>query len=63
MDPKVNLTSKIAKVSIPVATAGIEAEGTAYRMDGIPLRLKKVLDTDRLSDAHVLSTLIEKVIA
>jgi formylmethanofuran dehydrogenase subunit B len=63
MDPKVNLTSRLATVCIPVATAGIEAEGTAYRMDGIPLRLKKVLDTDRLSDAEVLSTLIEKVMA
>ena len=63
MDPKVSLTSKVAKVCIPVATAGIEAEGTAYRMDGIPLRLKKVLDTPRLSDAEVLSQLIEKVMA
>ncbi len=63
MDPKVSLTSKIAEVCIPVATAGIEAEGTAYRMDGIPLRLKKVLDTSRLSDAEVLSQLIEKVMA
>ncbi|MBU7037240.1 MAG: formylmethanofuran dehydrogenase subunit B [Theionarchaea archaeon] len=61
MDPKVSLTSRIAKVSIPVATAGIEAEGTAYRMDGIPLRLKKVVDTTRLSDAAVLSRMIEKV--
>jgi formylmethanofuran dehydrogenase subunit B len=63
MDPKVNLTSRIAKVCIPVATAGIEAEGTAYRMDGIPLRLKKVLDTPRLSDAEVITQLIEKVMA
>ena len=63
IDPKVNLTSKVAKVCIPVATAGIEAEGTAYRMDGIPLRLKKVLDTSRLSDAEVMTQLIEKVMA
>ncbi len=63
MDPKVNLTSKIAQVCIPVATAGIEAEGTAYRMDGVPLRLKKVLDSPWLSDAEVLSQLIEKVMA
>jgi formylmethanofuran dehydrogenase subunit B len=63
MDPKINLTSKLANVCIPVAAAGIEAEGTAYRMDGIPLRLKKVLDTDRLSDAEVLSQLIGKVMA
>lgn len=63
MDPKVSLTSKVATVCIPVATAGIEVEGTAYRMDGIPLRLKKVLDTPRLSDAEVLSQLIEKVMA
>jgi formylmethanofuran dehydrogenase subunit B len=63
MDPKINLTAKIAKVCIPVATAGIEAEGTAYRMDGIPLRLKKVLDTSRLSDAEILTQVIEKVIS
>jgi formylmethanofuran dehydrogenase subunit B len=63
MDPKVNLTSKIAKVSIPVATAGIEVEGTAYRMDGVPLRLKRVVDTTRLSDAQVLTELIGRVVA
>ncbi|MBU7043279.1 MAG: formylmethanofuran dehydrogenase subunit B [Theionarchaea archaeon] len=63
MDPKISLTSKLAKVSIPVATAGIEAEGTAYRMDGVPLRLKKVIDTTRLSDAQILSALIQRVIA
>lgn len=61
MDPKVNLTSKIAKVCIPVAAAGIETEGTAYRMDGVPLRLKKVVDSPWLTDAEVLSLLIEKV--
>lgn len=63
IDPKVSLTSKIANVCIPVATAGIEAEGTAYRMDGVPLRLKKVADSPWLSDAEVLSQLIEKVMA
>ncbi|MBU6996685.1 MAG: formylmethanofuran dehydrogenase subunit B [Theionarchaea archaeon] len=61
MDPKVSLTTRIAKVSIPVATAGIEAEGTAYRMDGIPLRLKKIVQTSRPSDAAVLTKMIEKV--
>jgi formylmethanofuran dehydrogenase subunit B len=63
MDPKVSLTSKLAAVSIPVATAGIEAEGTAYRMDGVPLRLKKVIDTPWPSDAEVLSQLLKKVMA
>lgn len=63
MDPKINLTSKLATVLIPVATAGIETEGTAYRMDGVSLRLKKVMDSQWPSDADVLSQLLEKVMA
>ncbi len=61
MDPKVSLTSKVAKVCIPVAASGIEAEGTAYRMDGVPLRLKKVVNSPLPTDAEVLSQLREKV--
>jgi len=34
----------LSRVTIPVATAGVEAEGTAYRMDGVPLRLKKLVE-------------------
>jgi formylmethanofuran dehydrogenase subunit B len=53
----------ISKVVIPVATAGIEAEGTAYRMDGIPLRLSKLVEPHDgvVSDKEVLDMIIERV--
>lgn len=61
IDPKVSLTSLIAKIVIPSAIAGIECDGTAYRMDGIPLRLKKVIDSEFLPDREILKKIIEKV--
>lgn len=44
IDPHKTHTSERADVVIPSAPVGIEAEGTAYRMDGVPLMLKKLLD-------------------
>ncbi|GAI39343.1 unnamed protein product, partial [marine sediment metagenome] len=61
IDPKVSLTSLIAKIVIPSAMAGIECDGTAYRMDGIPLRLSKVIDSEFLPDREILKKIIEKV--
>ncbi len=63
IDPKRNMTSMISRVVIPTAAAGIEAEGTAYRMDGIPIRLKKLIEPPEgvLPDAEVLRLMIEEV--
>lgn len=63
LDPKRSMTSMISRVVIPTAAAGIEAEGTAYRMDGIPIRLKKLMEPPEgvLPDAEVLSLIIEEV--
>lgn len=63
LDQKVTPTTMLSKVVIPVATAGVEAEGTAYRMDGVPLMLKKVVEPHGgvPSDAEVLEMIIERV--
>ena len=61
IDPKRSKTTEVAKVVIPTATAGISAEGTAYRMDGIPIRLRKVVDSPYPSDEEVLGRIIEWV--
>jgi formylmethanofuran dehydrogenase subunit B len=63
LDHKVTPTTMLSKVVIPVATVGVEAEGTAYRMDGVPLRLKKVIKPHEgvQSDVDVLTMLVEKV--
>jgi len=34
---------------------GVDAEGTAYRMDGVPIRTKKVVSSDYPSDEDVLT--------
>jgi len=63
LDHKVTPTTMLSKVVIPVATAGVEAEGTAYRMDGVPLRLSKLVEPREgvHSDAEVLEMMIKRM--
>ncbi|MFX1393502.1 MAG: formylmethanofuran dehydrogenase subunit B [Promethearchaeota archaeon] len=63
IEPHETPTSANADIVLPAAYAGIECEGTAYRMDSVPLRLRKVKDapSDLLSDREILEKLIEKV--
>ena len=39
----------------------MEAEGTAYRMEGVPIRMRKVVDSELLSDKEILEKILEKV--
>ena len=61
LEQKTTPTTMISKVAIPVATAGIEAEGTAYRMDGVPLRLRKLVEPPKgvHSDEEVLDMILK----
>ncbi len=61
IDPYANPTTELADVVIPAAVVGIEAEGTAYRMDAIPLRMKKLIDTEFKTDEQIAKDLIAKV--
>ncbi|MBU2617609.1 MAG: formylmethanofuran dehydrogenase subunit B [Euryarchaeota archaeon] len=61
IDPKNSMTSLVAEVVIPTAMVGVECEGTAYRMDCIPIRLRKVVEPEFPSDKEVLEEIIEKV--
>jgi formylmethanofuran dehydrogenase subunit B len=61
IDPYENPTTLLAEVVIPSAVSGVEAEGTAYRMDGVSLRMKKLVDSDFPSDEEILSRIIESV--
>ncbi|MDH5449449.1 MAG: formylmethanofuran dehydrogenase subunit B [Candidatus Bathyarchaeota archaeon] len=63
IDPQVTPTSIMADVVIPSAFVGIEVEGTAYRMDHVPLPLKKVVEppTTCLSDKEVLQKILGEV--
>jgi formylmethanofuran dehydrogenase subunit B len=59
LERKVTPTTMISKVVIPVATSGIEAEGTAYRMDGVPFRMSKVVEP--LKSAQTDSKVLEDI--
>jgi hypothetical protein len=45
INPDMNCTSKVGDVLFPTQWCGIECEGTAYRMDHVPILLKKVVES------------------
>lgn len=63
IDPHMNATAMLGDVVIPSAFVGIESEGTAYRMDHVPLPLKKVVNPPKgiLSDEEILRRILEEV--
>jgi formylmethanofuran dehydrogenase subunit B len=63
IDPMASPTSLMADVVIPSTFVGIETAGTAYRMDHVPLPLKRLVKPpdNRLSDEQVLNELLLEV--
>lgn len=61
IEPHRTPTTEMADIIIPPAIVGMEAEGTAYRMEGVPIRMRKVVDSDLLSDREILERILEKV--
>jgi formylmethanofuran dehydrogenase subunit B len=63
IDPHFNATSQMADVVFPSAFVGIETPGTAYRMDHVPLPLKKVVSPPKgiLPDAQILKRILAEV--
>jgi len=61
LDPEINLTAQVARVMLPTAIYGVSAAGTAYRMDNVPLPLKKLVDSPRPTDEEVLSEIIARL--
>jgi formylmethanofuran dehydrogenase subunit B len=61
LDPHVTHTSRLARVHITTAPAGISAPGTAYRMDEIPLPLRPALKSPYPSDEDVVRRINEAI--
>ena len=63
IDPHETPSSVISNIVIPPAITGLETTGTAYRMDGVPIELRKVIEAPEgmLSDAQIVKMLIKKV--
>jgi len=58
LDPRPGLTAPSARVVLPTACYGLDAAGTFYRMDGVPIRLRAVLPRIRPTDEEVLDRLL-----
>ena len=63
IDPLETPTSVMADVVLPSTFVGIETEGNAYRMDHVPIPLKKVVDSPQgcLSDQEILQEILNRV--
>ena len=63
IDPHMNATAMLGDVVFPSAFVGIEVEGTAYRMDNVPLPLKKVVEPPEsvISDEELLKKILAEV--
>lgn len=63
IEPHWTPTTELADVVIPSAIVGIEVEGTAYRMDTVPIRMRKVVEPPAgiLTDEQILELILNKV--
>ncbi len=63
IDSETSATALMADVAFPSAVAGVEAEGTAYRMDMVPIPLKKVVKPPKgiLSDQQIVQLILHEV--
>ncbi len=61
IDPYWNPTTEVANVVIPTAICGVEVEGTAYRMDGVSLRYRKMIEPIHPTDMEILERMTERV--
>ena len=59
IDPYETLTSKNSKVYINTAISGVEAGGSATRMDRIKVSFEPVIETNRPSDEAILKKIME----
>jgi formylmethanofuran dehydrogenase subunit B len=62
IDPNYSATAKLARVFLPSAPIGVAASGTAYRMDQVPLPLKKVIDSKYPTDCDILLAIDKGVV-
>jgi formylmethanofuran dehydrogenase subunit B len=61
LDPKETATSRLARVVFHTATYGINTTGTVYRMDDVPITLRKAFDSPLPTDEEVLTAIRTRV--
>jgi formylmethanofuran dehydrogenase subunit B len=61
LDTKSSITSKLAHVAFATATYGINTSGTVYRMDDVPITLRKAFDSPFPTDEEILTAIKKRV--
>ncbi|MCX8206972.1 MAG: formylmethanofuran dehydrogenase subunit B [Methanothrix sp.] len=61
LDPHRTLTTELSRVVIPTALSGIEAGGSALRMDGVRIEFDAIVKSEYPSDEEVLSRILEEI--
>ncbi len=61
IDPRRSMTTDAASVTLPSAISGLEAGGSAVRMDGVRVKFEPFLKTDLLADEQILSRIREAI--
>ncbi len=63
INPDMNAISRLGDVVFPTQWCGIEYEGTAYRMDSVPIMLRKVVEPPPgvLNDEELLKRILDEV--
>jgi formylmethanofuran dehydrogenase subunit B len=54
VDPRATETAAAARVAFATAAAGVRREGTAHRLDGVPVPLRAPLASERVGDGDVV---------
>jgi formylmethanofuran dehydrogenase subunit B len=62
LDAKHTITSSLAHVAFTTSTYGINTGGTVYRMDDVPIALRKAYDSPFPSDEKILTAIKERVV-
>jgi formylmethanofuran dehydrogenase subunit B len=62
IDPHTTATTPLCRLQIPCTMAGIDAEGTAYRMDGVPIRYRKIIEPSYPDDADLLRRIHDRIL-
>jgi formylmethanofuran dehydrogenase subunit B len=61
VDPRATETASAARVAFGTAAAGVQREGTAHRMDGVPVTLRAPLASERVGDGDVLAAIQARI--
>ncbi|HNX10295.1 MAG TPA: formylmethanofuran dehydrogenase subunit B, partial [Methanothrix sp.] len=61
IDPHRSLTTDASKVVIPSALSGLEAGGTAVRMDGVKVRFEPIIESKLPTDEQILTRIMEAI--